>query len=271
MNPVMTAGTTSVTKRGRRSGGPRTPDGKAKSSRNSTKHGCTSQRLTLPGEDVDEVQVLVRSAELAVGLPGKIGTAIAEQVVLGLQREDRIQKVEEAIVQEAVAAAGDRSQYPEFETIRSLTKLRDVCAEFKLATESPNYPPTERRAEKAGAIVQGLIVVAEEAPGECPETRRAVDDLRRMVASQRSSAEDWATIFDAIAEAVSTQFNELEKRIADEEAGLDEKIELAKAKASIPNEKDLRRLDRYRSMSENSVLRKLKIVGMMKDLSAPSE
>jgi hypothetical protein len=42
----------------RRCTGPRTREGKQKSSQNSTKHGCCSKRLLLPEEDPDEWEAL---------------------------------------------------------------------------------------------------------------------------------------------------------------------------------------------------------------------
>jgi hypothetical protein len=46
------------TESARRCTGPRTREGKQKSSRNSTKHGCCSKRLLLPDEDPEEFEAL---------------------------------------------------------------------------------------------------------------------------------------------------------------------------------------------------------------------
>ena len=256
----------------KRSTGPRTDAGKARSSLNSLTHGATSSKLTLPGEDEASIQALVRSAEKAVGLPGEIGHAIAEQLVLGLQRDERIQRVEEALVKEAVAQAADRSQYPEAEIIQHLEKLRDGCLELKQAADAMvGTPSEERQAEKLTAVLNALRGITSIPPAENRSTQVAIDSLLDLLRVRRAMHGDLDDLFAKAAQVVDSHLSYLDGLLEEQSSRLDEKIETAKAKASIPDVKDLRRLDKYRAMSENSVLRKLKILGAMKELSAPSE
>ena len=269
---MTTANKTPTEKSRQRSGGPATDAGKAVASQNALRHGCTAERLTLPGEDEAGVQALVRSAEQAVGLPGEIGHAIAEQLVQGIQREERIRKVEEALVKDAIAMAEDRSNYPEDEIIRHLTKLRDGCREIKQVVDPlVDNPPEDRPAEKLTALLKALHEIASIAPAENRSTQVAIDSVLGLLRVRLTMRGDLDDLFAKAAQVVDSHLAYVEGLLAEQNTRLEDKIELTKTKASIPDLKDLKRLDKYRTMSENSVLRKLKILGAMKELSAPSE
>src|SRR5688572_7762519 len=65
----------------RKSTGPRTAEGKAKSSMNAVKHGLTAQSAVLPGESREELEALARSVHAQLKPAGAIQRILAERVV----------------------------------------------------------------------------------------------------------------------------------------------------------------------------------------------
>ena len=83
-----------------KSTGPRTPEGKARSSLNAVTHGVTSQASLLPGEDADELQALGLEMLASVDEGDPVQRALAERVVSLTWRLRRVARAE--------AAAGER-------------------------------------------------------------------------------------------------------------------------------------------------------------------
>lgn len=82
-----------------RSTGPRTPEGKANSARNSVRHGLLAEHLLLPDEDAAEMDQF-RAALLSELEPvGEVEHVLAERVVTTSWRLRRAHRIEAALLQ----------------------------------------------------------------------------------------------------------------------------------------------------------------------------
>lgn len=84
--------------------GPRTPEGKAASSRNSLQHGLTSKQIVLPGEDAASFdalrQSLIENHDPAEGLE----TILIDQIAQNVWRLNRARRMETEILEQELTA-----------------------------------------------------------------------------------------------------------------------------------------------------------------------
>jgi hypothetical protein len=80
-----------------RSTGPRTPEGKARSSQNAVRHGLTSQASLLNGESQEELDELARGMEADLRPRGAAEREIVARIVSLTWRLRRVARVEEAM------------------------------------------------------------------------------------------------------------------------------------------------------------------------------
>src|SRR5437764_1665842 len=89
----------------RKSTGPRTPSGRAKSRLNSTKHGLTGAGLALPVEDQAQVEARFQALEEDLHLADERDRLLADRVALLSLRLDRCAKYEAAALTELIRTA----------------------------------------------------------------------------------------------------------------------------------------------------------------------
>ena len=90
-----------------RSTGPRTPEGKHKSSLNAVKHGLTAQSSVLPGEDPEHLEALSNSFMKQLKPRGVVQRIIAERIVSITWKLRRVARAEEAVAREMRARGGE--------------------------------------------------------------------------------------------------------------------------------------------------------------------
>jgi hypothetical protein len=90
----------------RRSTGPRTAAGKARSSHNALQHGLRANSALLPGESATEWREHREGVLIALGAKGALETALADRVALILWRMRRIGACDAATVERALPADG---------------------------------------------------------------------------------------------------------------------------------------------------------------------
>ena len=79
-----------------RKAGPKTPEGRARSSQNAVTHGLFSSQVLLQHEDPDELEALRQEAYAALKPEGLFEELYADQIVAGLWRLRRAMRVETA-------------------------------------------------------------------------------------------------------------------------------------------------------------------------------
>jgi hypothetical protein len=90
----------------RRSTGPRTAAGKARSSQNALKHGLTARTALIPGESPEQWREHREGVLLALGAKGALETALADRLALTLWRLQRIASCDAAAVTSELPADG---------------------------------------------------------------------------------------------------------------------------------------------------------------------
>jgi len=81
----------------KKSSGPRTPAGKAASSRNALRHGLYSAELVLPCEDVDEFRALARRLSIAYAPRDTLEEETVRDILMARVRLRRFEKVEQEL------------------------------------------------------------------------------------------------------------------------------------------------------------------------------
>ena len=89
---------------GSRSRGPKTPEGKQRSSRNATKHGLLAQYVVVPGEDPAAFQSLVDSHIAKLGAADDTERDLIEEMAAANWRQRRLWAIEAALYKEATEA-----------------------------------------------------------------------------------------------------------------------------------------------------------------------
>jgi len=84
----------------RLSTGPRTLEGKAKSSRNATKHGLLSSQVVLESEDRQELDSLRRDLAAQLSPVGALEELLVDRIVEGFWRLGRAARVERALMED---------------------------------------------------------------------------------------------------------------------------------------------------------------------------
>src|SRR5436190_14545210 len=90
----------------RRSTGPRTAAGKARSSRNALKHGLRAETALLPGESAADWREHREGVLISLGAKGALETELADRVALALWRLRRVGPCDAAAVTRELPADG---------------------------------------------------------------------------------------------------------------------------------------------------------------------
>jgi hypothetical protein len=86
--------------------GPRTANGRARSSQNALQHGVLSAKLVLPGESLDEYHALLQSLMTELAPVGTLEQLLVERIAVAIWRQRRLVGAESAAVTEAQLATG---------------------------------------------------------------------------------------------------------------------------------------------------------------------
>lgn len=107
MAKIKTAGSKALTNRinARASTGPRTPEGKAASSRNALKHGAYSIALLPLGESPEDLEALRAAVVTSLAPVGPIECLLVDRLVLQWWRLERAQRVERETLEGNLAMA----------------------------------------------------------------------------------------------------------------------------------------------------------------------
>lgn len=155
----------------RRSGGPRTKAGKARSARNSTKHGIHSSAWRLPEEDWQPIQELIDGVMSALDPQDQVEKELARRIAFCFLRMRRVETYENAA---AVRVADLRER---------LAILRQTFAD----TPKDHLHAIDPRDARILAVLPDLQALDKLTRWDSHATRqlkRAMDELRAYRAMQ---------------------------------------------------------------------------------------
>ena len=134
----------------RKSTGPRTPSGKAISSKNALRHGLLSRDILAPNEDVAAFQTLRETIAKEISPVGKLEEILAEKIAAGFWRLARLSRVEadlfldEMFEREVNAAAAQVASYVSTRSLFDLSPMVETHI-----TDEEEYEKARRRQEEA--------------------------------------------------------------------------------------------------------------------------
>jgi hypothetical protein len=156
--PVSHARAEASRRNGRMSRGPKTTEGKARSSQNALRHGlCAAKHVVLPDEDAAEFQALEAALTLELAPLGAVQAVLAQRIAAGAWRLMRADRLEAEVLAErrygdassGLALIRDGNGTRSFETVlryrgaalaelmRALRTLKSLQAEASPAIEGP--------------------------------------------------------------------------------------------------------------------------------------
>ena len=163
--------------------GPRTPEGKAASSRNAITHGLTARTILLAGEDPDEYRRLREEAIAGLRPEGALELELAEQIVSVLWRMRRISVFEAALLEwlEALEREHDRNYAliaPRKKNDEQTLAWANCQGTFELGLLRQTQPP---RGKPAAGVIGAFERAAGDAgtPARCgPRRKRPAEPAR---------------------------------------------------------------------------------------------
>jgi len=249
--------------------GPKTPQGKERSSRNSVKHGALAVVHRPPDEPLD----LVANVEHALVSRFGLRSPAAREVVGGLARD--VVRVRRLAAAEDAATRLERLKIGRTEEDeRRLSQLAEARPFWKATRTHAEYLkmllPTAREADAINAIagIRSAVPKALKLLGEPILTSvRGGSTIVRVVGElnfEVAAIEIVNKLIQLSAAAVQYS-NVLEHQIKEREK---ERRECESALSELPTDAVTRRLDRYRSGLERSMLRRIEIVKNLSDLES---
>ncbi|HUL57621.1 MAG TPA: hypothetical protein VLU43_00010 [Anaeromyxobacteraceae bacterium] len=258
---------------GARSTGPRTPEGRIRSSANRTTHGLNSVRLLLATEDAEEYRLHLTEWVQSLGPATAAEHQIVQLVADLMWRLKRVERIEQ---RRALAILGDLvEQTPEW-AVRA--HARDVVLGLdtvaRMVASSPLPVPTTR----AGAFLAGLRGVENLvekfrtalAPELWPEAGvcaflGAVKNLAQEIDTEASVSATF-TATGTTAAALATAVRDLLPAL---DAAIDKARTAISTETLLVDDED-RRFERHRRIMEASVARQLDLLAKVRAVARPA-
>ena len=250
----------------RRGGGPKSEAGKARSALNATRHGLSSRHLLLPGEDPAVYEQRTTAIFESFAPTNEAEAEVVALIADDMWRLDRLTRIEQGLSNARIEDL--RSQTTLASDIARLVEVttnlgREVITwEQELAQEHLRTHLVRRMSALGAAVSEAVAVTSP----QLAEPLLAAFDSAMYVADQ-----------DTKATTLSTSMFECARRILGELLtighALDARdVELRKALANVvlPEEAELKKLQRYRRMLEEGLHRKLGLLEMTRSLTAKS-
>jgi hypothetical protein len=258
---------------GARSGGPRTPEGRVRSSVNRTTHGLNSVRLLLATEDVEEYRRHVDEWTESLGPATAAEHQIVQLVADLMWRLKRVERIEQ---RRALAILDDLvEQAPEWATrarAHDLVLALDTVA--RMVASSPVPVPTSKAAGFLVGVrgVENLLELlrAALAPAMWPEGsvcafRAAVEKFAEDTVIEPSVSETFTAV-GASAAALGTAVRNFLPTL---DAAVEKARTMISTEALLVDDED-RRFERHRRILEASVARQLDLLAKVRAVAQPA-
>jgi hypothetical protein len=258
---------------GARSAGPRTPEGRVRSSVNRTTHGLNSVRLLLATEDAEEYRQHLTEWIQSLGPSTAAEQQIVQLVADLIWRLKRVERFEE---RRALAILGDLvEQTPEWATracAHDLVLGLDTVA--RMVASSPLPVPTSKAAGFLAGVrgVENLVeqLRAELAPALWPDGmvsvfRAAVEKLAEDMVMETEVSETFTAV-GTTAAALATSLRDLLPAL---DAAVDKARTAISTETLLVDDED-RRFERHRRILEASVARQLDLLAKVRAVARPA-
>jgi len=138
------------------SNGPKTPDGKATSSKNAIRHGLLSDEALLPGEDQGKFEQFANQLRTDLWPHGELESALVDRIIGLMWRQHRIGKLEAAILfWQRCLVANPPAWANRYSHSRSLSVLAVKDVEYNMATQ--RRANALEHAQKSDAVEQASV------------------------------------------------------------------------------------------------------------------
>jgi hypothetical protein len=258
---------------GARSSGPRTPEGRVRSSANRTTHWLNSVRLLLATEDADEYRQHLDEWVRSLGPATAAEHQIVQLVADLMWRLKRVERIEQ---RRALAILGDLvEQTPEW---AARARARDVVLGLdtvaRMVATSPLPVPTSKTAGFLAGVrgVENLLEQLRAAldPASWPDGvvsvfRAAVEKLAEDTVMETEVSETFTGV-GTTAAALATSLRDLLP-------ALDASVEKARTATSTETlllDDEDRRFERHRRILEASVARQLDLLAKVRAVARPA-
>ena len=251
----------------RRSGGPRTTEGKARSSLNALRHGLGAIQAILPGESLDLYEIRADAFFAAHGVNSSAAAEIAALAFDDLWRLERSSKVETALI---LGRIEELTAQTELAKLAAATGEAIVELGGALETWATEPAPTRKDGELSRRIKimrSALDLVTDLLPDLALEPFAAVDLLLTRACDSASGRDLPDGLHREVQDKVREILISLMAR-GDAEEAQQEEIRIAVAALALPAEHELRKLARYRKSLEEGLLRRLQALELTKKLTA---
>ena len=249
--------------------GPRSPEGKARSRLNGFRHGlAASTDLILSDMSPRKTNALVKNCQESLALTGPVAAELARGLVAAGERERKIEAFEAAAISKAIDEAGDVERYAETKAISNVRAVHEQVAATIEVLETSLAGTTAWTLQLFVGLTEVVLKLLKANVNDLDAARSAadeVDGLRHQVHGLTKQA-DLPIFVGGLLRSLCGFATALSARIKELEALRARKIEDAKRLAQIPDETMLKRIEKYRSMNERSVLRKLEMGCKLKEL-----
>jgi len=258
---------------GARSAGPRTPEGRVRSSMNRTTHGLNATRLLLATEDVEEYRLhlaeWVTSLGPATGAEHQVVQLIAD-LTWRLKRVERIEQ------RRALAILCDLvEQTPEWAArARSLDLVLGLDTVARMVASSPLPVPTSKTAGFVAGVrgVENLVEQLRAAldpnlwpDGKVSVFRAAIEKLATDAVMETEVTESFTDV-GTTAAALATSVRDLLPAL---DAAV-EKARTAIATETLLVDDEDRRFERHRRILEASVARQFDLLAKVRTVARPA-
>jgi hypothetical protein len=162
---------------GAKSRGPKTPEGRKKSSMNAIKHGLTAQTLVLPNEDPGEYRQMLDSYIQHFQPVGRIELDLIQEMAAAKWRQERLWAVETEFLAQKMQELAARldADYPAQEIARLTLAFRSLAATDCLSSISRTESRLERAYSRAlRNLLQVQAVRKSSAAPRVPQPRRQI-------------------------------------------------------------------------------------------------
>jgi hypothetical protein len=247
--------------------GPTSTQGKLRSALNATKHGLAGRGLLLPGEDAQAYSEKLDGIFTSLSPKNDAEAEVVALVADDLHKLDRLAKIEKGIslgrIEEllALTTSGEKAGVIS-NALQALGQALVVwSAEPVPTTRSPDFDRRYRTMCEAVALVDATVTgIPMHLVDACDA---ALDVVRGKRGDVEISPSSYMTVFETCRMLMATLLD----------MGRDQDVEQDRLRAAIsgitlPDEGELKKLSRYRSMLELSLQRRLAALEQLRKLTA---